>query len=117
MKTAQDFWAVFFREFETPKRRSNRHLRYGIPAQLGNALRFKGVAELPENSSEYLSESNGESTLLSFVVHLWKEETNSEELHISWRGHITPVPNGVRLYFTDVSQIPELIIAHLNLQK
>ena len=72
---------------------------------------------MPENPPEYSNESNVESSLLSFVVHLWKEDSDSEESQMNWRGHLTPVPNGVRHYFTDVSQIPELIIAHLNLQK
>lgn len=74
-------------------------------------------AELPEHPPEYLNESNGESNLLSFVVRIWKEDSASGEEQPSWRGHITPVPDGVRHYFTNVSQIPELIIAHLNLQK
>ena len=72
---------------------------------------------MPENPPEYSNESNGESSLLSFVVHLWKEDSDPAEPYMSWRGHITPVPSGVRHYFTDVSQIPELILAHLNLQK
>jgi hypothetical protein len=73
--------------------------------------------ELPEHPPEYLNESNGESSLLSFVVRIWKEDSASEEQQASWRGHITPVTNGVRHYFTDVSQIPALILAHLKLQK
>jgi len=72
---------------------------------------------LPENPPEYSIESNDESSLLSFVVHLWKEDSDSEAPHTNWRGHITPVPNGTRLYFTNITQIPELIAAHLNLSK
>jgi hypothetical protein len=74
-------------------------------------------ADLPENPPEYPNDSNGESSLLSFVVHLWKEDSGSEGQPASWRGHITPVPNGVRHYFTNISQIPELIVTHLKLQK
>jgi hypothetical protein len=84
---------------------------------LGNALVVLKGAELPENPPDYSNESNGESSLLSFVIHLWKEDSDSGESHTNWRGYITPVPNGMRHYFIDVSQIPELIIAHLNLQK
>jgi hypothetical protein len=72
---------------------------------------------LPENPPEYLNESNGEASLLSFVVRIWKEDSASEEQLPSWRGHITLVPHGERHYFTDISQIPDLIVAHLNLQK
>ena len=72
---------------------------------------------MPENSLEYSNESNSEASLLSFVIHLWKEESASEEHQISWRGHITPVPNGKRHYFTNINEIPELIIEHLGLHK
>jgi hypothetical protein len=72
---------------------------------------------LPKNPPEYANESNGESSLLSFVVHLWKEESASGEHQKIWRGHITPVPNGVRRYFTNISEIPDLIVAHLMMQK
>ena len=72
---------------------------------------------MPENPPEYSNEPNGESSLLSFIVHVWKEESDSEEQQPNWRGHITPVPNGERHYFTNISQIPELIVAHLNVQK
>lgn len=72
---------------------------------------------MPNIPPEYANESNGESSLLSFVVRLWKEESASEEQQTGWRGHITPVPNGRRHYFTNISEIPDLIVAHLKLQK
>jgi hypothetical protein len=72
---------------------------------------------LPENPPDYLNESNGESSLLSFIVHLWKEDSGSEEQQISWRGHITPMPNGKRHYFKNIGEIPDLIVAHLKSQK
>jgi hypothetical protein len=74
-------------------------------------------AELPENPPKYSNESNGESSLLSFVIHLWKEDSDSEALQPNWRGHITPVPSGERHYFTNLNEIPNLIVAHLKLQK
>jgi hypothetical protein len=77
---------------------------------------IEGV-ELPENPPEYLNEPNGEPSLLSFVVHLWKEETFSEGHQIIWRGHITPVPSGKRQYFTDISEISDFIAAHLEEQR
>lgn len=72
---------------------------------------------MPKDPPEYANEANGESSLLSFVVHLWKEESSSEEHKKNWRGHITPVPDGKRHYFTNISEIPDLIVAHLKLQK
>jgi len=72
---------------------------------------------LPENPPEYPDESNGEAGLLSFVVRLWKEESASEERQTSWRGHITPVPNGKRHYFSDLNEILAFIAAHLEEQR
>jgi hypothetical protein len=72
---------------------------------------------LPESPPEYRNELNGESSLLSFVVRLWKEDSASDEEPAYWRGHITPVPNGQRFYFTDIQEIPNLIMAHLRPQK
>jgi hypothetical protein len=74
-------------------------------------------AELPENPPKFLNEPNGESSLLSFVIHLWKEDSDSKEPQTNWRGHITPVPNGQRHYFTNIHEIPDLIVSHLKLQK
>ena len=70
-----------------------------------------------KNSREYPNDSNGESSLISFVIHVWKEDSVVEERQKNWRGHITPVPNGERYYFKDLSEIPELIVAHLSSQK
>lgn len=72
---------------------------------------------MPENPPEYPNELNGESSLLSFIVHVWREDTPSEAEHMSWRGHITPVPNGERHYFRNIGQIPELIVAYLRLRE
>lgn len=76
----------------------------------------EGVA-LPEHAPEYSNEPNGESRLLSFIVHVWKEDSDSEEQQPNLRGHITPIPDGRRHYFTNISEIPDLITAHLNIQK
>ncbi len=69
---------------------------------------------LPEELPEYLNDSNGEANLLSFIVHLWKEEAEADETMANWRGHITYVPNGKRHYFTNINEIPALIAAHLK---
>ncbi|HXQ37336.1 MAG TPA: hypothetical protein VN843_25225 [Anaerolineales bacterium] len=72
---------------------------------------------MPENPPKYLNDPNDESSLLSFVVHIWKEDPPSEEEQPSWRGHIIPVPNGERHYFRDLNEIPKLIVAYLGLHK
>lgn len=72
---------------------------------------------MPESPPEYSNESNGEASLLSFVVRLWKEESASEEQQTIWRGHITPVPDGKRHYFSDLKDIPDFIAAHLKAER
>jgi hypothetical protein len=72
---------------------------------------------LPEHSPQYPNELNGEVSLLSFVIRLWKEESISQDEQTNWRGHITPIPNGTRHYFTNISEIPALIAAHLKFQR
>lgn len=75
-----------------------------------------GGVDLPENPPEYPNELNGDASLISFVVRLWKEEL-SEEDQTGWRGHITMIPEGRRHYFTNISEISEFIIAHLAMPK
>lgn len=72
---------------------------------------------MPANAPEHPYESNSESSLHSFVVYLWKEDSGCEEGLSSWRGHITPVPDGDRHYFKDIGEIPGLIVAHLKTQE
>lgn len=72
---------------------------------------------MPENPPQFPIEPNGEPTLLSFIVHMWKEDSAFEEQQPTWRGHIIPVPGGERHYFKSIGEIPDLIVAHLKLQK
>jgi hypothetical protein len=73
----------------------------------------QGVA-LHEPAPEYPSESNGEVSLLSFIVRLWKEGDSSDEQKTDWRGHITAISNGKRQYFTNINEIPNLITTFLK---
>jgi hypothetical protein len=72
--------------------------------------------DLPDQPSGSSIESNGEASLVSFVVHIWSEES-AEEPQTIWRGHITLVPNGRRQYFTSIEEIPGLITRHLMKQE
>lgn len=49
----------------------------------------------------------------SFVIRLWKEETNHDGQEI-WRGHITSIVDNQRHYFSDINQIPALIAVSLK---
>jgi hypothetical protein len=66
---------------------------------------------------EEMNDMESGAKILSYIVRVWLEESTSEKGRIIWRGHITPIPNGKRRYFTNVNEIPDLILAHLNLQK
>ena len=57
-----------------------------------------------------------DASMFSYVVRIWKEELTSEKRQTVWRGHITAIPNGKRHYFSDISEIPALIAAHLEKQ-
>ncbi|MFH2102445.1 MAG: hypothetical protein ABIJ39_03710 [Chloroflexota bacterium] len=50
----------------------------------------------------------------SFIVRVWREETGFDKGQIVWRGHITPLPGEQRYYFSKVSEIPGLLLAHLK---
>jgi hypothetical protein len=69
---------------------------------------------LPEKLPEFLNDSNGDANLLSFIVHLWKEESDANESLAGWRGHITSVPNGERHYFSDINEIPNFLRTYLE---
>lgn len=57
-----------------------------------------------------------DASIFSYVVRIWKEELASEKRQTVWRGHITPIPEGKRRYFSDINEIPALIAAHLKEQ-
>jgi hypothetical protein len=53
-----------------------------------------------------------ETQLHSFIVKVWSEAT--DEKTVSWRGNITHVPSGRRLYITDVNEICGFIEDYLT---
>ncbi len=46
----------------------------------------------------------------SFIVKIWREETN----HATWRGHITHVPGGERCYVQDLDDISAFLLPYLE---
>jgi hypothetical protein len=69
---------------------------------------------LPKRPLDLVEEMTSEASILSFIVHIWKEDLSTERHQISWRGYITSVPNGKRKYFSDIKDIPALIAAQLK---
>lgn len=74
---------------------------------------FVEEIDLSENPKEDI---NSETNILSFIVRVWKEESDSEAHETIWRGHIAAVPNGKRYYFSNLNEIPDMIAAQLKTQ-
>jgi hypothetical protein len=69
---------------------------------------------LPESSPNSADEIASEVIIISFIVRVWREEPSSKEHEEVWRGHITPIREGTRHYFSNINEIPALIEAHLR---
>jgi hypothetical protein len=69
---------------------------------------------MPKNPPEPLDDVNSDINIFSFVVRVWKEEPASEEGKDIWRGHITPIPEGIRHYFMDFDEIPAFMQVYLK---
>ena len=69
---------------------------------------------LPKNSSEPSDDFSGDMDIVSFVVRVWRENVPSGEEKDIWRGHITPIPNGTRHYFTNFNEIPAFMQDYLK---
>ena len=54
-----------------------------------------------------------ETRLHSFIVKVWSEVTDEKTGEVGWRGHITHVPSGKRVYVTDLDEIRRFISAYL----
>jgi hypothetical protein len=55
-----------------------------------------------------------ESHTHSFIIKIWLEETLEEDGRAIWRGHITHVPSGERLYLQDLDTIRLFIEPYLE---
>ena len=73
----------------------------------------KGV-NLLMNGQHYSDEITSDHDRYSFVVHIWKEMRSSEKDQQVWRGHITSIPNGEGVYFSDVGEISNIILSYIK---
>jgi hypothetical protein len=57
-----------------------------------------------------------ESSIHSFVIKLWLEETAEEagRARQAWRGYITHVPSEARRYIQDLDEITDFIAPYLE---
>jgi hypothetical protein len=72
---------------------------------------------LSKRRSDVETEEVRPAQIISFVIRVWREETIPEKSQTIWRGHITPLPNGKRHYFSDIVDVPRFIDAHLKEQR
>lgn len=50
----------------------------------------------------------------SFIIKIWTEKTTEETGRITWRGHITHVPDGERRYLKNLDDIQFFIKPYLE---
>ena len=72
--------------------------------------------EWPKSPLDPSDETNSEAHILSFIVRVWREETMPDQHQGGLRGHITPIPNNQRHYFSDIQEIPTFITAYFQAQ-
>lgn len=55
-----------------------------------------------------------DSSVHSFLVRIWIEETADEAVEVLWRGRITHVASKKRASVTDLDQVIEFIVPYLR---
>jgi hypothetical protein len=55
-----------------------------------------------------------EATTHSFIIKIWLEEVADETGDVTWRGHITHVPSGMRRYLRDLDDVTDFILIYLE---
>jgi hypothetical protein len=53
------------------------------------------------------------SSVQSFVIRIWIEETAEEAGEVTWRGHITHTVNGERHFFMNLNELSTFIWPYL----
>jgi len=82
-----------------------------MAASISHAGERRDMAKTPSDISD---EITSDVNIVSFVVRVWREDLSSEEDKEIWRGHITPIPDGTRHYFTSFDEIPEFMLDYLK---
>lgn len=55
-----------------------------------------------------------ESGSHSFVVRIWIEEVADDSGKAFWRGHVTHIPDGARVYFQDLDDLLVFVARYLH---
>src|SRR5262245_1921250 len=53
--------------------------------------------------------NRGDLETHSFIIKIWAEERAEGSGRVLWRGHITHVPSGVRVYLRSLADVPAVI--------
>ena len=69
---------------------------------------------MPKNTEDFPDEITTSANIVSFVVRVWREDPASDEEKEIWRGHITPLPDGTRHYFTNFDEISSVMHDYLK---
>ena len=74
------------------------------PTSTARPRRHADVAELMDEPPPHIR---------SFVVKVWAEEAENPLCDDSWRGYVTHVESGKRLYLRSLTQLPRFIAPHV----
>ena len=55
----------------------------------------------------------GEPHVHSFVIRVWQEKVDEDD-SIHWRGHITHVPGGERIYVQELVDILDFVVPYIE---
>ena len=67
----------------------------------------------PDPPSADNSDAYAEDTTHAFVIRIWLD-VPADDGHPAWRGHITHVPDGKRVYFADIAEITTFVGSYLG---
>jgi len=81
-----------------------------VGVQVKDKCAFRGM----EASMDEAGTRPFQSSTHSFIIRFWIEESVEEEGLVTWRGHITHVPNGERRYLQSLDDISSFIAPHLT---
>jgi hypothetical protein len=72
---------------------------------------FLSVETGPENGGSSIPDG---AQMQSFIVKIWREEAPQGSAGARWRGHVTHVPEGYRVYVKSLQEISFCIAPYLQ---
>lgn len=84
---------------------------------ISQMIESESGVHLTDNFSEYPNDFDVNASLMSFIVHIWKEKSSSKKGDVVWRGHITAITDGRRQYFSEIKEIPTVLAKYIEVEK